>query len=83
MDGNATIREDEHGFWSVKFNARQPASLEPYISPCDISQVWNMWQNTEETLVNVSDLYSTTRSLCFPSYSYADSERTIAGIFCR
>ena len=53
MDGNATIREDEHGFWSVKFNTRQPADLEPYIFPCDVSQVWNMWQNIEETLVNV------------------------------
>ena len=33
MDGNATIREDEHGFWSTKFNTRQPAGLEPYIFP--------------------------------------------------
>ena len=65
MDGNATIREDEHGFWSIKFNARQPAGLESYIFPCDVSQIWNMWQNTEETLVNVSDLYSTTRSFVF------------------
>ena len=65
MDGNATVREDEHGFWSVKFNARQSAGLEPYMFPCDVSQVWNMWQNTEETLVNVSDLYSTTRSFVF------------------
>ena len=56
MGGNASIREDKHGLL-VKFNARQPTGLEPYIFPCEISQVWNMWQNTKETLINVSDLY--------------------------
>ena len=37
--GNRTIRQDEHGFWSVKFGARQFPPIEPYIMPVHAKQV--------------------------------------------
>ena len=47
LEGVRTIREDIDGFWSVKFNARQPANAEPYLMPAHARQVlsiihWNV-----------------------------------------
>ena len=36
---NRTMRVDEHGFWSVRFNARQYPAVEPYIMPVHAKQV--------------------------------------------
>lgn len=34
-----SMREDVHGFWSVKFNARMPTNIEPFILPSHAQQV--------------------------------------------
>ena len=39
LEGIPTMRVDEDGFWSVKFNARQTPPVEPYIFPKDAKQV--------------------------------------------
>ncbi|KAG0504774.1 hypothetical protein M758_2G127700 [Ceratodon purpureus] len=40
LEGFRTIREDEHGFWSVKFGARQYPPVEPYVMPSHVKQVY-------------------------------------------
>jgi hypothetical protein len=37
--GNATIRQDEHGFWVVNCAHWLPPMLEPYLFPAIVSQV--------------------------------------------
>ena len=39
LEGHPTIRRDEHGFWSVKYGARQSPVVEPYVFPNHIQQV--------------------------------------------
>lgn len=39
LEGIRTIKRDEHGFWLVKFNARQIPAVEPYILPVHAKQV--------------------------------------------
>ena len=39
VQGNRTVREDDHGFWSVKFAARQVPAVEPYLMPVHAKQV--------------------------------------------
>lgn len=38
-EGHPTMREDEHGFWSVKYAARQTPAVEPYVFPNHVHQV--------------------------------------------
>jgi hypothetical protein len=37
--GNATIRQDEHGFWVVNLARRLPPMVEPYVFPTSMIQV--------------------------------------------
>ena len=39
LEGAPTIRVDEDGFWSVKYNARQTLAYEPYLFPKNAKQV--------------------------------------------
>lgn len=39
VEGSPTIRVDKHGFWSVRFSARQVPSIEPYVMPSHVRQV--------------------------------------------
>ena len=40
LAGNPTVRQDEYGFWLVKYNARQdPHRENPYVFPYSVSQV--------------------------------------------
>ena len=39
LEGASTIREDSHGFWSVKYDARQATSMEPFLMPTHAKQV--------------------------------------------
>ena len=39
LEGIRTIRKDEDGFWSVKYNARQPPHVEPYLLAAHARQV--------------------------------------------
>ena len=38
LEGAPTIRRDAHGFWSVKYNARQRQEVEPYVMPNHVQQ---------------------------------------------
>ncbi|KAG0595825.1 hypothetical protein M758_UG201200 [Ceratodon purpureus] len=40
LEGARTIRQDVDGFWTVKYAARQPAGVEPYITPSNARQVY-------------------------------------------
>ena len=42
LEGTRTIKRDEHGFWLVKFNARQSPPVEPYILPVHAKQVCDL-----------------------------------------
>ena len=39
LTGAPTIKKDAHGFWSVKYNARQVPCSEPYLLSCHAKQV--------------------------------------------
>ncbi len=41
--GNATICQDEHGFWVVNFVHNLPLMVEPYVFPIVVSQVRAPW----------------------------------------
>ena len=41
LHGHPTIRQDEHGFWCVKYAARQTPPVEPYVFPNQVQQVWH------------------------------------------
>ena len=41
QEGASTMRRDNHGFWSLKFDARQSHDIEPYILPAHVQQVIN------------------------------------------
>ena len=38
LEGAPTIRRDVHGFWSVKYGARQAPVVEPYVFPNHVQQ---------------------------------------------
>ena len=38
--GNATMKRDRYGFWMANFQRRQRASIEPYVFPAQVKQVF-------------------------------------------
>jgi hypothetical protein len=60
--GNATICQDEHGFWVVNLACRLPPMVKPYVFPTSMIQV-KAWVTPYVLIMNKYMTYNITRLL--------------------